>query len=52
MEFLNEIFDNREKPIGENSRKLYIHNLMKLNNNDPITNLNFLNDINSVLSKL
>ena len=52
MEFLNEIFDNREKPISENSRKLYIHNLMKLNNNEPITNLNFLNDINTVLSKL
>ena len=52
MEFLNEIFDNREKPISENSRKLYIHNLMKLNNNEPITNLNFLIDINSVLSKL
>jgi hypothetical protein len=52
MEFLNEIFDKREKPIGENSRKLYIHNLMKLNNGEPIINLDFLKDINAVLSKL
>ena len=41
MEFLNSVFEQRDKPISESSRKLYNRNLMKLNNDMPITNFNF-----------
>ena len=39
MEFLNNVFEQRDKPISDSSKKLYTRNLMKLNNDMPITNL-------------
>jgi hypothetical protein len=42
MEFLNNIFEQRDKPISDSSKKLYTRNLMKLNNDQPITNFFFL----------
>lgn len=50
--FLNDIFDNRDKPIGESSRKLYTRNLSKLNNDQEIINLNFLNSPKDILNKI
>jgi len=32
MEFLNKVFEQRDKPISDSSKKLYTRNLMKLNN--------------------
>jgi hypothetical protein len=52
MEFLNKIFDERENSISDNSKKLYVRNLSKLNNHEEITNLKFLNDINEVIDKI
>ena len=48
MEFLNNIFEQRDKPISDSSKKLYTRNLMKLNNDQPITNFNFLKDPKSI----
>ena len=39
--FLNNIFNERDKPIYENSEKLYTRNLEKLNENKPVTDLKF-----------
>ena len=50
MEFLNNIFEQRDKPISDSSKKLYTRNLMKLNNDQPITNFNFLKDPKSILN--
>lgn len=50
--YLNDIFDKREKPISESSRKLYIHNLKKLNNGDEIKNLNFLEKPSETIKKI
>lgn len=50
--FLNSIYDNRDKPIGESSRKLYSRNLSKLNNDQEIINLNFLNSPKDILNKI
>ncbi len=44
MEFLNKVFEQRDKPISDSSKKLYTRNLMKLNNDQAITNFNFLKD--------
>ena len=44
MEFLNNVFEQRDKPISDSSKKLYTRNLMKLNNDMPITNFNFLKE--------
>ena len=45
MEFLNNEFEQRDKPISsDSSKKLYTRNLMKLNNDMPITNFNFLKE--------
>ena len=41
MEFLNNVFEQRDKPISDSSKKLYTRNLMKLNNDMPITNFVF-----------
>ena len=30
MEFLNNVFEQRDKPINDSSKKLYTRNLMKL----------------------
>ena len=50
--FLNNIFNKRDKPISENSEKLYTRNLEKLNDNKPVTELKYLKNIKEVLSKI
>ena len=52
MEFLNNIFEQRDKPISDSSKKLYTRNLMKLNNDMPITNFNFLKEPKHILNKI
>ena len=52
MEFLNKVFEQRDKPISDSSKKLYTRNLMKLNDDMPITNFNFLKEPKVVLSKI
>jgi len=42
----------QDKSLSPNSIKLYVRNLEKLNNNEPLKNLNFLKDSNNILSKL
>ena len=49
MEFLNNVFEQRDKPISD-SKKLYTRNLMKLNNDMPITNFNFLKEPKHILN--
>ena len=34
--FLNQIFDNKERPISDGSKKLYTANLTKLNDGEDI----------------
>ncbi len=36
MEFLDQIFNQRENIISDNSKKLYVRNLLKLNDNKEI----------------
>ena len=48
MDIINKIFE--DKGLSDNSKKLYISNLRKLNNGLPIKNLNFLKDMNKCLS--
>ena len=38
--------------VSESSKKLYLHNLKKLNDNKELTNLKFLNETNKVFEKL
>ena len=52
MEFLNNKFEQRDKPISDSSKKLYTRNLMKLNNDMPITNFNFLKDPKNILNMI
>ena len=52
MEFLNNVFQQRDKAISDSSKKLYTRNLMKLNNNKDITNFNFLQDVKQILEKI
>ena len=48
MEFLNKVFF----PISDSSKKLYTRNLMKLNNEQPITNFNFLKEPKQILNMI
>ena len=50
--FLDEKFDARDKPISESSRKLYVRNLTKLNDNHPVTSFDFLKDPAIIQAKL
>ena len=52
MEFLNNVFEQRDKPISDSSKKLYTRNLMKLNNDMPITNFNFLKEPKHILNMI
>ena len=52
MEFLNKVFEQRDKPISDSSKKLYTRNLMKLNNDMPITNFNFLKEPKQILNMI
>lgn len=49
-DYLAELFNN--KNITESSKKLYIKNLQKLNDNRPIKNLNFLKNMDIIKQKL
>jgi hypothetical protein len=48
--FLIDIFQSRDKPIGESSQNLYSKNLVRLNGGNPVTDLNFLKDIKKVMT--
>ncbi len=52
MEFLNKVFEQRDKPISDSSKKLYTRNLMKLNNDQAITNFNFLKEPKEILNMI
>ena len=52
MDFLNAIYDKRDKPISESSKKLYNRNLKKLNNDNDVTNFDFLKNPRVVLDKI
>jgi len=52
MDFLNNVFQQRDKPISDSSKKLYVRNLMKLNNDMPITNFNFLKEPKQILNMI
>jgi len=52
MEFLNNVFEQRDKPISDSSKKLYTRNLMKLNNDMPITNFIFLKEPKQILNMI
>ena len=52
MEFLNKVFEQRDKPISDSSKKLYTRNLMKLNNVQAITNFNFLKEPKQILNMI
>ena len=52
MEFLNKVFEQREKPISYSSKKLYTRNLMKLNNDQAVTNSNFLKEPKQILNMI
>jgi hypothetical protein len=52
MEFLNKVFEQRDKTISDSSKKLYTRNLMKLNNDMPITNFNFLKEPKQILNMI
>ena len=52
MEFLNKVFEQRDKPISDSSKKLYTRNLTKLNNEQPITNFNFLKEPKQILNMI
>jgi len=47
------ILDNlKNKNISQGSLNLYMNNLLRLNNNEPIKNLNFLKDYKEILEKI
>ena len=52
MEFLNNVFEQRDKPISDSSKKIYTRNLMKLNNDMTITNFNFLKEPKHTLNMI
>jgi integrase len=51
-DFLVSIFDKRDKPISESSRKLYQRNLEKLNDEKPVTSLGFLTDVSKIMQTI
>lgn len=52
-DFKNELIQKfRDKGLTENSIKMYVRNLEKLNNNMPLKNFNFLKDVEGILEKL
>jgi hypothetical protein len=50
MNILEEIFENKE--IGNSSKKLYIANLKRLNNNEIPKNFKFLNNLEEIQEKI
>jgi hypothetical protein len=55
VEFLNNVFEQRDKPISDSSKKLYTRKLMKLNNMikdyKPTTQRSYIIAICTVLKK-
>ena len=51
-DYLVSIFDKRDKPISESSRKLYQRNLEKLNDEKPVTSLGFLTDVSKIMQTI
>jgi len=51
-DFLVSIFDKRDKPISESSRKLYQRNLEKLNDEKPVISLGFLTDVSKIMQTI
>jgi integrase len=52
-EFKNDLIQKfKDKGLTENSIKMYVRNLEKLNNNMPLKNFNFLKDVEGILEKL
>ena len=52
MDFLNSIYDKRDKAISDSSKKLYNRNLKKLNNDNDVTNFDFLKNPRVILEKI
>jgi len=52
MDFLNKVFEQRDKPLSDRCKKIYTRNLMKLNHDMPITNFNFLKEPKRILNML
>jgi hypothetical protein len=52
MEFLNNIFEQRDKPISDSSKRLYTRNLMKLYNDQTINKFIFSKDPKSILNMI
>ena len=48
MTFLTDLL--KDKPISELSKRLYIRNLHKLNQNQPVVNLDFLKNTDEILN--
>ena len=46
-----DLFKNNER-LSASSKKLYSHNLKKLNDNEPVNNLNFLKHYGVIDEKL
>jgi len=49
---ISKVFKNKSYNISDSSIKLYIKNLERLNNNNPITNLKFLDKPSEVMNKI
>ena len=52
MEFLNNVFEQKDKPISDSSKKLYTRNFIELNNDMPITNFIFLKEPKHILNMI
>ena len=48
INFLEKIFENRPKELGDSSKKLYTCYLIKLNDGKRFEDLNFLKDIKNI----
>jgi hypothetical protein len=52
MSLIDNILDAREKPISDTTRKLYNRHLKKLNDDNEVVSLDFLNDPKLILKKI
>jgi hypothetical protein len=50
MPYIDDIFSTKD--ISESSKKLYMRNISKLNNNEPINDLIFLGDLEAIQSRI
>jgi len=49
MDFLENEFNNRINKVSDLSRKMYINNLIKLNNNERPDNYEYLRDVYKII---